>query len=83
MNNLLEVAAVITAIGVLLVALKKVFIFTKKTIYLVDEVVGDEDNGHVGVIKRVTVIEGELTTVKEWAERHDEECKHTNKGRRY
>jgi len=75
-NELLSMAASITAIGVLLVALKKVFVFTKKTIYLVDEVVGDEANDKVGVIKRVTIIEGKVETLEEYQARCESECKH-------
>ena len=94
MNELIQVAAIVTAAGVCLVALKKVFVFTKKTIYLIDEVVGDDESGRVGVIKRVTIIEGELTTgqgdtlrdqvdsLREWTKEHEEEFKHTRRNRR-
>lgn len=59
-NSLMQVAAILGSIGMLLVAIKNLVRFTKKTIYLIDDMVGSDDDGKLGVVKRITIIESEL-----------------------
>lgn len=80
----MQLAAVVTSVGVLFVALAKIFKFTKKTIYLIDEMVGSDEDQKPGVVKRITIIETQLrpgdgstmrdqvNRIGQWAKDHSE-----------
>lgn len=63
-SYLMTIAASITAIGVLIVATKKVAAFVRSVVHLVDEVVGVPESdllpGHPGISARLSAIEYEL-----------------------
>ena len=61
---LMTVAASLTALGVVLVAIKKVAAFVRREVHVVDEIIGvpDKDGlpGHPGISARLMAIEYEL-----------------------